>query len=97
MKNRHVGILPTSSCSQSTMCRNCPKEFNEGDVGLAGGIQVSEPANANLVTEDSDFGFWENFYGFLVFLGTSIHSFFTFNHGKPPFDHHVGTIFFEPP
>lgn len=50
------------------MCRNCPKEFNEGDVGLAGGIQVSEPANANLVTEDSDFGFWENFYGFLVFF-----------------------------
>jgi len=28
-------------------------EFNEGDVGLAGGIQVSEPANANLVTEDA--------------------------------------------
>jgi len=72
-------------------------KLNEGDVGLAGGIQVSEPANANLVTEDSDFEFWENFYGFLVFFGTSIHSFFTFNHGKSPFDHHVGTIFFEPP
>lgn len=28
-------------------------EFNEGDVGLAGGIQVTEPANANLVTEDA--------------------------------------------
>jgi len=30
-----------------------PLEFNEGDVGLAGGIQVLEPANANMVTEDS--------------------------------------------
>ena len=29
-----------------------PQEFNEGDVGLAGGIQVNEPANANLVTEE---------------------------------------------
>ncbi|CAJ1357757.1 unnamed protein product [Effrenium voratum] len=30
-----------------------PLEFNEGDVGLAGGIQVLEPANAHLVTEDT--------------------------------------------
>ncbi|CAE7223175.1 unnamed protein product, partial [Symbiodinium microadriaticum] len=29
-----------------------PLEFNEGDVGMAGGIQVLEPANANMVTED---------------------------------------------
>ncbi|CAJ1371643.1 unnamed protein product [Effrenium voratum] len=28
-------------------------EFNEGDVGLAGGIQVMEPANANPITEDT--------------------------------------------
>ena len=28
-------------------------EFNEGDVGLAGGIQVLEPANANPLTEDT--------------------------------------------
>eukprot|EP00439_Symbiodinium_sp_Y106_P027142 s570_g3.t1 len=28
-----------------------PLEFNEGDVGMAGGIQVLEPANANMVTE----------------------------------------------
>eukprot|EP00933_Yihiella_yeosuensis_P001126 TRINITY_DN10181_c0_g1_i2.p1 TRINITY_DN10181_c0_g1~~TRINITY_DN10181_c0_g1_i2.p1 ORF type:complete len:425 (+),score=69.14 TRINITY_DN10181_c0_g1_i2:178-1275(+) len=27
-------------------------EFNEGDVGIAGGIQVLEPANANPTTED---------------------------------------------
>merc|ERR550525_1436193 len=27
-------------------------EFNEGDVGLSGGIQVNEPANANLTTHD---------------------------------------------
>merc|ERR1719389_52154 len=27
-------------------------EFNEGDVGLAGGIQVLEPANANPTTID---------------------------------------------
>jgi len=30
-----------------------PLEFNEGDVGVAGGMQVLEPANANMVTEDS--------------------------------------------
>ena len=28
-------------------------EFNEGDMGLAGGIQVLEPANANPLTEDT--------------------------------------------
>lgn len=28
-------------------------EFNEGDVGLAGGIQILEPANASTVTTDS--------------------------------------------
>jgi len=28
-------------------------EFSEGDIGLAGGIQVFEPANANPTTEDS--------------------------------------------
>merc|ERR1719265_622591 len=27
-------------------------EFNEGDIGLAGGIQVSEPSNANPTTVD---------------------------------------------
>lgn len=30
-----------------------PMEFNEGDVGLAGGIQVLEASNEHLVTEDS--------------------------------------------
>mmetsp|Transcript_25592 Transcript_25592/g.35858 ORF Transcript_25592/g.35858 Transcript_25592/m.35858 type:complete len:138 (+) Transcript_25592:151-564(+) len=30
-----------------------PLEFNEGDVGLAGGIQILEPANANPTTVDS--------------------------------------------
>lgn len=30
-----------------------PMEFNEGDVGLSGGIQVLEPSNEHLVTEDS--------------------------------------------
>lgn len=30
-----------------------PLEFNEGDVGVPGGIQILEPANANMVTEDS--------------------------------------------
>merc|ERR1719386_360105 len=28
-------------------------EFNEGDIGVAGGIQVTEPANANPTTQDS--------------------------------------------
>lgn len=28
-------------------------EFNEGDVGLSGGIQVLEPSNAHIVTEDT--------------------------------------------
>jgi len=28
-------------------------EFNEGDIGLAGGIQVMEPANANPTTKDT--------------------------------------------
>jgi len=28
-------------------------EFNEGDIGVAGGIQVMEPANANPTTQDS--------------------------------------------
>jgi len=28
-------------------------EFNQGDVGLPGGVQVLEPANASVVTEDS--------------------------------------------
>merc|ERR1711971_1160031 len=28
-------------------------EFNEGDIGVAGGIQVQEPANANPTTQDS--------------------------------------------
>ncbi|CAK9024438.1 unnamed protein product [Durusdinium trenchii] len=28
-----------------------PLEFNEGDVGLSGGLQVLEPANAHIVTE----------------------------------------------
>lgn len=28
-------------------------DFNEGDIGLAGGIQMREPANANLTTADS--------------------------------------------
>jgi len=28
-------------------------EFNEGDIGLAGGIQVTEPSNANPTTVDS--------------------------------------------
>merc|ERR550532_896618 len=28
-------------------------EFNEGDVGLSGGIQVTEPANANPTTQDT--------------------------------------------
>merc|ERR1719456_576809 len=27
-------------------------EFNEGDIGVAGGIQVLEPANANPTTQD---------------------------------------------
>jgi len=27
-------------------------EFNEGDIGLAGGVQILEPANASVVTED---------------------------------------------
>merc|ERR1712151_717955 len=27
-------------------------EFNEGDIGLAGGVQVQEPASANLTTVD---------------------------------------------
>merc|ERR1719436_717683 len=27
-------------------------EFNEGDIGLAGGIQVREPANLNPTTQD---------------------------------------------
>merc|ERR1719376_1306152 len=27
-------------------------EFNEGDIGLAGGIQVTEPSNANPITVD---------------------------------------------
>ena len=43
--------------AQNPRFGNCTKEFNTGDVGLAGGIQVSEPANANLVTEDSDWDF----------------------------------------
>lgn len=30
-----------------------PLEFNEGDVGLSGGIQVLEPSNAHIVTEDT--------------------------------------------
>lgn len=30
-----------------------PMEFNEGDVGLSGGIQVLKPSNEHLVTEDS--------------------------------------------
>ncbi|CAK9024711.1 Uncharacterized protein SCF082_LOCUS16757 [Durusdinium trenchii] len=30
-----------------------PLEFNEGDVGLSGGLQVLEPANAHIVTEDT--------------------------------------------
>merc|ERR1711988_618415 len=29
------------------------KEFNEGDIGLAGGIQVTEPSNANPTTVDA--------------------------------------------
>ena len=28
-------------------------EFNEGDVGLAGGVQIVEPAAAHIVTVDS--------------------------------------------
>ena len=27
-------------------------EFNEGDIGLAGGIQITEPSNANPITVD---------------------------------------------
>merc|ERR1711879_507558 len=30
-----------------------PLEFNEGDIGLAGGIQVQEPSNANPTTVDA--------------------------------------------
>ncbi|CAE7763072.1 mqo [Symbiodinium pilosum] len=30
-----------------------PLEFNEGDVGIAGGIQILEPASAKIVTSDS--------------------------------------------
>lgn len=30
-----------------------PLEFNEGDVGISGGLQVSEPANAHVVAQDS--------------------------------------------
>jgi len=30
-----------------------PLEFNEGDIGVPGGIQILEPANASTVTEDS--------------------------------------------
>eukprot|EP00439_Symbiodinium_sp_Y106_P001776 s2114_g1.t1 len=30
-----------------------PLEFNEGDIGPPGGIQILEPANASTVTEDS--------------------------------------------
>merc|ERR1719161_1322735 len=29
-----------------------PCEFGEGDIGLAGGIQILEPANANVTTVD---------------------------------------------
>merc|ERR1719323_3080586 len=28
-------------------------EFNEGDIGLSGGVQVQEPANANPTTTDT--------------------------------------------
>merc|ERR1719336_1462472 len=28
-------------------------EFNEGDIGLAGGVQVTEPANVNPTTVDA--------------------------------------------
>ncbi|CAE7205846.1 mqo [Symbiodinium sp. CCMP2592] len=30
-----------------------PLEFNEGDVGIAGGIQILEPASAKIVTSDA--------------------------------------------
>ena len=48
------------------------QEFNEGDVGLAGGIQVTEPANANLVTEaeiaaDVPWDFLWGSWGFQMF------------------------------
>jgi hypothetical protein len=36
-----------------SLCLDQKLEFNIGDVGLAGGIQVYEPANANLTTVDT--------------------------------------------
>lgn len=36
----------------STLGLDVPLEFGEGDVGMAGGIQDMEPANAHLVTKD---------------------------------------------
>lgn len=35
------------------LAMDTPLEFNEGDVGLAGGIQVLEPASAHPVFEDT--------------------------------------------
>jgi len=36
----------------TSLCFDERIEFNEGDVGLAGGLQVLEPANANPTTVD---------------------------------------------
>lgn len=36
-------------------------EFNEGDIGLTGGIQILEPANLNPITSESQpQGMWQN-------------------------------------
>merc|ERR1719291_1155134 len=35
-----------------SLCLDERCEFGEGDIGLAGGIQVREPANANITTVD---------------------------------------------
>ncbi|CAJ1371316.1 unnamed protein product [Effrenium voratum] len=37
----------------SSLCFDQPLEFNQGDVGVAGGIQITEPASEHLVLKDS--------------------------------------------
>lgn len=45
--------VPTWTKWIGSLCLDQKLEFNIGDVGLAGGIQVYEPANANLTTVDT--------------------------------------------
>merc|ERR1719436_1536938 len=52
-----VETMPSVSAKNWTKFLNGMKlderlEFNEGDVGLAGGIQVTEPSSANVTTVD---------------------------------------------